>query len=319
MVPRAQTKNDKTSMLAEQVRRLSESLPQPVRIMEVCGTHTVAISRHGLRSLLSAKVKLISGPGCPVCVTGMGYIDALIELLGKRNVTVATYGDMVRVPGSGSSLEHLRAEGADVRVVLSARDALQLAVDKPDREVVFAAVGFETTTPATADVVLQANRRGLKNFSVLCSHKLVVPAMTALLEAGESRIDGFLCPGHVSVIIGSQAYQALVDRFGRPCVVAGFEPSQILLGLKRLLELLQADEAGLDNVYTAAVGPQPQPVAEKLIAQVFEVCDDFWRGLGWIADSGLRLKDDYRAFDAQRRFGLEVSGMKSRRPAGAAR
>jgi len=299
---------NKTSVLVQQVKDLAQALPRTMRIMEVCGTHTVAIHRHGLAGLVEPKVKLISGPGCPVCVTGTGYIDALIDFARKDKFTIATYGDMVRVPGSRSSLQEARAGGADVRVLLSARDALKMATDNPEKQVVFAAVGFETTTPPTADVILEAKRLGLENFSVLVSHKLVVPAMTALLENGQCRIDGFLCPGHVSVIIGYRAYQVLVERFGRSCVVAGFEPAQILQGLVRLIDSTLEGKAILDNVYAVVVGPDPQARARQLVDQVFEVRDDSWRGIGTIKRSGLRLKQQYRQFDAAERFGVETTG-----------
>jgi len=287
-------------------RRIAEAcraVGRPVRIMEVCGTHTVAIFRSGIRSALPEGLTLLSGPGCPVCVTEQGYIDAVLELAERDDVVVATYGDMIRVPGSRGSLEALHRPG--VRVVLSTDDALALAREHADKTVVFAAVGFETTTPATAVAILQAESEGLENFCVLCGHKRVVPAMTALLADATNRIDAFLCPGHVSVIIGSEAYRPVVERFGRPCVVAGFEPVPILEGLAAICEQLAEGRAAVESLYTAVVRPGGNARALALIDRVFEPYDGPWRGLGRIPDGSLRLQQSYRWFDARERFGLE--------------
>jgi hydrogenase expression/formation protein HypD len=285
--------------------RDAEVLTRQARIMEVCGTHTVALRRMGLHSLLPANVKLISGPGCPVCVTPTNYIDDLLALARKDGVIIATYGDMIRVPGSEGSLAEVRARGADVRVVGSALRAFQLAHEHPDRDVIFAAVGFETTTPATADIVLRAHREGMKNLFVLCAHKLLIPAMNALLTNPRCAIDGFLCPGHVSVMIGSEAYEPVVSRFKRPCVVAGFEPLQMVEAVARIVAQLRRGEAKVENVYTAAVRPERHAVAWKMIEEVFTPDATEWRALGSIPGSGLRLKDEYRRFDAAERFGVQ--------------
>ncbi len=230
--------------IRQKIQRLTDRLMKDrrgVQIMEICGTHTMAIARAGLRSLLPEALRLVSGPGCPVCVTDQSYIDQAVGLAlgacGAKPI-VATYGDMVRVPGRQGSLAEARAKGAEVEVVYSADQAVELAVSRPDRQVVFLAVGFETTAPGTALAVQRARREGVGNFSVLAAHKLVLPAMRALLAAGDVAIDGFLCPGHVSVILGYAAYEPIVREFARPCVVAGFEPGQILAGLAAILEQL---------------------------------------------------------------------------------
>jgi hydrogenase expression/formation protein HypD len=294
----------KIMALRERMRVAADRAGRLVRIMEVCGTHTVAASRSGLRSLLAGQVKLISGPGCPVCVTSQAYIDAAVDLALSGRATIATYGDMIRVPGKGGSLEQARAMGAAVRVVTSAMDALKLARSEPGMEVVFAAVGFETTAPPTADVLIRAAREGIATLSALAAHKLVVPAMLALLASGEVQIDGFLCPGHVSVIIGSDAYRPVVERYRKPCVVAGFEPAQMLEGLSEIVEQVADGRAELGNVYGAAVGAGGNAAAQRLLDEVFEVGDADWRSIGVIPGSGLLLNAKYRRYDARERFGV---------------
>lgn len=276
----------------------------PVVLMEICGTHTVAIRRTGLRSLLPKRVRLVSGPGCPVCVTSQGVIDALIDLAGRPDVTVATFGDMVRVPGTRSSLERQKAGGGHVAICYSVLDALDLARRNPDRLVVFAAVGFETTAPGTAVAVETARAEGLKNFLILSAHKWVIPAMDALLAGGEVRIDGFICPGHVSVIIGSQAYEPVVQRYRRPCVVAGFTAEQVLGGVAAILRQLANGEARVENFYADAVRPEGNPAALACIHRVFEVVDATWRGLGEIPKSGMGLRTEFAAFGVARRLGI---------------
>lgn len=278
-----------------------------VTLMEVCGTHTVSLFRSGVRGMLPPSLKLISGPGCPVCVTAQGYIDAALALAARSGVTIATYGDMVRVPGRGGSLAEARARGADVLVVYSARDAVAWAAEHPQRDVVFLAVGFETTTPATAQAVLDADEQGLANFRVLTAHKLVVPAMQALLAGdGGAGLDGFLCPGHVSVVIGAEAYRPIVERHGKACVVAGFEAESMLAGIERLCAMHQEERPGLDNVYGVAVKPEGNPHAQALIDRVFEPCDATWRAMGTIPGSGLRLREAWRRFDAAAHYGVDT-------------
>jgi hydrogenase expression/formation protein HypD len=276
----------------------------PVALMEICGTHTVALFRTGVRSLLPESVRLVSGPGCPVCVTSQGYIDTACELASRPDVTIATYGDMVRVPGRKGSLERLRAAGADVAIVYSARDAVRLAAQRPERNVVFLAVGFETTTPGTASAVLEATARGLANFFILPGHKLVIPAMDWLLSGGEAKIDGFLCPGHVSVVIGADAYEPIASKYHKPCVVAGFEPAGMLKGLAALLRQAARGEARVENAYGVAVTRGGNAAAQKLMADVFEPALAVWRAIGTIAGSGLELRPAYRAMDARERFGV---------------
>ncbi|MCP4246014.1 MAG: hydrogenase formation protein HypD [bacterium] len=292
--------------LRAELAEACDQLTRPVRVMEVCGTHTVSIFRSGLRSLLPDKVRLISGPGCPVCVTAQGHIDAAIELATRPGVTLATYGDMLRVPGRCGSLEALRAAGASVQVVYSIRDAVQFARNHPDRQVVFIGVGFETTAPATAAAIREAAAGDLTNFSVLPAHKLVVPAMLALLQDGTVPLDGFLCPGHVSVIIGSDAYRPIVERHGRPCVVAGFEPSQILTGLTHLIRQISQGRAELENVYPAAVSPEGNRVARQLIDEVFMPASAAWRAMGEIPASGLDIRPGFERFDALKRFDVVI-------------
>ena len=278
-------------------------LGRQINIMEVCGTHTVSIFRNGIRSTLPKRLKLLSGPGCPVCVTDQGYIDTVLELADRNDFLIATYGDMIRVPGKGGSLE-TRQSGTNVKVILSSEDALQLARDNPEKEVVFIAVGFETTAPATAVVVKEAAEETIDNFSILSGHKLVVPAMRALVSEKNHNIDGFLCPGHVSVIIGYHSYAEIVDRFGRPCVVAGFEPIQIIEGLGEICRQLAAGKAELKSVYAAVVTEQGNTTAQKMITECFEPADGYWRGLGKIEKSTLKLKDKYSRFDALKRFDI---------------
>ncbi len=277
--------------------------------MEVCGTHTTAAFRCGLPSVLPRHVKLISGPGCPVCVTAQQDIDLLVEAAGRQGVTLCTYGDMIRVPGRRGSLQEARGRGARVHVVYSAMDAVALAQAHVDRQVVFAAVGFETTAPATAAAVQAARRRGLTNFTVLNSHKRIVPAMQALLERGAKMkdglgIDGFVCPGHVSVIIGARAYLPLARDYAAPCVISGFEPWQMISALARLAELAQSGRAEVINEYPEVVSPDGNRAAQKLLDEVFQPAETRWRGLGLIAQSAWVLRPAWREFDAQVRFGL---------------
>jgi len=285
-----------------------KTLGRQINIMEVCGTHTVSIFRNGIRSTLPRQLKLLSGPGCPVCVTDQSYIDIVLQIAGRDDCIIATYGDMVRVPGKGGSLEtkHTRA---NVKVVLSSEDALQLAKDNPGKIVVFVAVGFETTAPATAVVVKEATEQNIGNFCVLSGHKLVVPAMRALVSEKNHNIDAFLCPGHVSVIIGYGAFAEIVERFGRPCVVAGFEPMQIIEGLAEICRQLTVGKAELKSVYKAAVTEQGNTTAQKIMSECFEEADGYWRGLGKIEKSTLKLRDKYSQLDALTRFNMtEVPG-----------
>ena len=280
-----------------------KQLGRQINIMEVCGTHTVSIFRNGIRSTLPKKLKLLSGPGCPVCVTDQGYIDIVLQLADRDDCLIATYGDMIRVPGKNSSLEKKQAK-TNVKVVLSSEDALQLAKDNPEKTVVFVAVGFETTAPATAVVVKEAAEQGVDNFCILSGHKLVVPAMRALLSAKSEKIDAFLCPGHVSVIIGYGAFAEIVEDFGRPCVVAGFEPLQIMEGLGEICRQLAAGKPELKSIYNAVVTEKGNTAAQEIVSECFGAVNGYWRGLGKIEKSTLKLKDKYSRFDALTRFNL---------------
>lgn len=295
---------DRVAQAQHTIEEACRDLNRQITIMEVCGTHTVSIFRSGIRSILPDKVKLLSGPGCPVCVTDQGYIDTMMQLADRADCLIATYGDMIRVPGSDGSLE-TRVSRGNVRVVLSSEDALQLARDNPDKTVVFIAVGFETTTPATAVAVKEAAAEGLRNFCILGNHKLVLPAMRTLLGGMNDRIDAFLCPGHVSVIIGSAAFTEIVRDYHRPCVVAGFEPLQIIEGLAEICRQVAAGTAELKSIYKAVVSAQGNTAAQRITAECFEPADGYWRGIGKIPKSTLALKEQYRQFDAFRRFGLE--------------
>jgi len=289
--------------------RACEALGRQINIMEVCGTHTVSIFRNGIRSTLPAGLKLLTGPGCPVCVTDQGYIDAVLELADRDDCIIATYGDMIRVPGTTGSLES-RQPSSNIKVVLSSSDAVELAKDNPGRLVVFVAVGFETTAPATAAAVKQAAAEKSDNFCILSGHKLVVPAMRALLSGKNNKIDAFLCPGHVSVITGYRAFSEIVRDFKRPCVVAGFEPMQIIEGLAEICCQLSEGIAEVQSVYKAVVTEKGNKTAQEIIAECFEPADGLWRGFGKIEKSTLRLKSKYSRFDAARRFDIDQRGVE---------
>ena len=295
--------SDKTNKALHIMETACKKLNRQINIMEVCGTHTVSIFRNGIRSILPAGLKLLSGPGCPVCVTDQGYIDAVLRLAEGSDCLIATYGDMIRVPGKGGSLE-TKSSNTNIRVVMSSEDALQLAEDNPNKTVVFVAVGFETTAPATAVAVKEAAAKKIDNFCILSGHKLVVPAMRALLSAKNHNIDAFLCPGHVSAITGYGAFAGIVKDFGRPCVVAGFEPMQIIEGLAEICRQLADGKAELKSVYAAVVTEEGNTTAQEIIAECFEPADGYWRGLGKIEKSTLKLRDKYARFDALKRFNI---------------
>ena len=278
-------------------------IARPIRIMEVCGTHTHAIGRSGLRSLMPPNIELVSGPGCPVCVTSQSDIERILILARRPGLTLCTFGDMVRVPGLTSSLERERSAGADIRVVYSAMEALELAGREDGREVVFLAVGFETTSPGVASLILQADHQGVANLSFFISHKLIVPAMEAVLQGG-SRIDGFLAPGHVSVIIGPEAYEGLAIRYSVPCVVTGFEPADVLEAIVMLLDCIVEGRPGSFVQYARAVKPGGNRRAWEMLTRVFDITDAEWRGLGVIPRSGLTLKPAFTRFDAAERYPL---------------
>ncbi len=287
--------------LVEQIQQAAADAGRP-RLMEVCGTHTMAIFRHGIRSLLPGGLALLSGPGCPVCVTDQQEIDAFIALSQLDDVIVATFGDLIRVPGTYTSLQKEMAEGADARVVYSAMDAVQLARQNKNKEVVFLGVGFETTTPTVAAAIVTARQLSLTNFTVFSAHKTVPPALAALMAQPEVKVDGFLLPGHVSVIIGTNGYRSFFAKHRLPCVVAGFEPNDILQAILMLLRQIGRGQPLLENGYPRAVSDEGNPKARVVMNQVFEPCDARWRGLGVIPGSGLAIRREFEEFDAVRRF-----------------
>jgi len=278
---------------------------QPIKIMEVCGGHTHAIFKYGLESLLPPQIELIHGPGCPVCIMPRGQLDDAIAIAEHPNVILTTFGDVMRVPGSQHSLLQAKAEGADIRIVYSPLDALQLAKENPDRDVVFFAIGFETTAPSTALTVLQAETEGVTNFSLFCNHVRVIPALEALLDNPDLQLDGFIGPGHVSVVIGLEPYCVIPDVYHKPIVVSGFEPLDILQSTWMVLRQLAEGRCEVENQYTRMVPAHGNSVALAAIARVFMVRDQYeWRGLGQIPHSGYRMHPDYARFDAEAKFDL---------------
>ena len=283
-------------------------------LMEFCGGHTHAIFRYGVEDLLPANIHLVHGPGCPVCVMAVPRLDAAIELARQPNVTLVSYGDMLRVPGSRRrSLLKARAQGADVRMAYSALEAVEIAAAEPERQIVFFAIGFETTTPATAHVILEAQRQGLGNFSVYCNHVVTPAAIQSILDSpevrewGQVRVDGFIGPSHVSAVIGSAPYEFFAEEYQRPVVIAGFEPLDVMQAIEMLVRQLNAGRACVENQFTRGVTREGNRKAQALVAEVFELRPSLeWRGLGELPYSGLRIKSTYAEFDAERRFSLEV-------------
>lgn len=287
----------------------------PATVMEVCGTHTVAVARLGLKPLLPGGVKLISGPGCPVCVTPVEVFDRAIWLAAEKGATLATFGDGLRVPGSSTNLMEARARGAKVLPVYSPVDALEHAKKNPGEEVVFLGLGFETTSPSVAYVIKLAAKTGVGNFSVLSAHKALMPAMEILASDPEMKVNAFLCPGHASMVLGSRAYEPLAARFKVPCVVAGFEPKDVLIGMIHILKQLEEGKAEVENTYPRAVTPEGNPQAVSAIAEVFELADTRWRGLGALPGSGYAIRREFEAFDAEKKFPADRD-FEGREPAG---
>ena len=286
--------------------RIAAVCRRPLTIMEVCGTHTMSIAKSGLKSLLPPELRLVSGPGCPVCVTDTSLISVALTLAQQPGVTLATFGDMLRVPAGELSLRALGEQGADVRLVLSPLDALELAQNEHDRQVVFFAVGFETTAPLTASTLQLARELGLSNFSVLSAHKTMPAALKALL-GGETQVDGLLCPGHVAAIVGAEEFDFVSRDLGLPAAVAGFTPVEILLAVAAVGEMCDAGEPHLVNCYKRAVRHEGNLRARQIMEQVFEPCAAVWRGLGEIPGSGLAIKEDYVELDAAKRFAAEIA------------
>ncbi len=285
---------------------IAATVTRPWALMEVCGGQTHTIVRNGIDQLLPDGVEMIHGPGCPVCVTPLETIDRALAVAARPEVIFCSFGDMVRVPGSEVDLQRLKSAGADVRVVYSPLDAVALARANPEREVVFFGIGFETTAPANAMTVVLARQEGLRNFSMLVSHVLVPPAISAIMEAPDCRVQGFLAAGHVCAVMGMRQYEPLVQRYQVPIVVTGFEPLDVLEGIRRVVVQLERGEAALDNAYPRAVSEAGNRAAQRVVAEVFEVTDRAWRGIGVIPASGWRLTDTYADYDAERKFDVSA-------------
>lgn len=293
-------------LIGELTARIASTLRHPITIMEVCGTHTMSIAASGLRSLLPPGLRLISGPGCPVCVTDSSLISAALALARLPRITLTTFGDMLRVPAGEQSLQSLREQGADVRLVLSPLDALEIAQQEKERQVIFFAVGFETTAPLTASTLELARELRLDNFSVLSAHKTMPAALRSLLGGG-GRVDGLLCPGHVAAVTGADYFDFVSQELGLPAAVAGFSPVDILLAVAAVVEMYEAGEPKLVNCYRRAVKSEGNPAARELLERVFLPCDALWRGLGELPGSGLAVRPEFAAFDAARRFATEIA------------
>ncbi len=269
--------------------------------MEVCGGHTMSIHKFGIPSLLPDKIKLLSGPGCPVCVTSRHFIDDAVQCSRIDDVILTTLGDLIRVPGTETSLYREKSAGGDIRIVYSVLDAIKIAEDNRDKRIVFPGIGFETTAPLSAAAILQAEETGLDNFYILSAHKVMPPAMAALIDEGV-KIDGYICPGHVSVITGIGIYEPIVKNYGLGCVVSGFEPLDILQSIYMLISQFEKGQPALENQYCRAVKPEGNKKAQKMMYRVFETTSDWWRGIGTIPDSGLSLTSEFKAFDARQIF-----------------
>jgi hydrogenase expression/formation protein HypD len=287
------------------ISRIHRQSRTSVRFMEFCGGHTVTIFRYGIRQVLPKTIDMVSGPGCPICVTANADLDKAIALAQIPDIIIATFGDMLKVPGSRSSLQQVKADGADVRTVYSTMDALKIAEDNRAKSIVFLGIGFETTAPTIAASILQADEKEIKNYYVLSLHKLCPPVLRAILDSGEVKLDGLICPGHVSAIIGSRPWEFIARDYDIPCVVSGFEPLDILQGVDMLVAQIENGESRVEIAYRRGVRPEGNQQALKLMAQVFEPCPAHWRGMGEIPDSGLKLRRRYQHFDAELAFDIE--------------
>ena len=296
------------------IDKIHRNSTRQARLMEFCGGHTVAIFKHGIRQLLPPTVEMLSGPGCPVCVTANEDLDKAIALSRLPDVIITTFGDLLRVPGSYSSLQQERAEGNDIRIVYSTLEALDIARANPERPVIFIGIGFETTAPTIAASILLAEQENMKNYYIISLHKLTPPVIKALLDSGETIINGIVCPGHVSAIIGSNPWEFIPVEYNIACAVSGFEPLDILLCISMLIEQTESEQPKVEVAYRRIVRPEGNQQALKLMEKVFEPCPAIWRGIGSLPNSGLKLKEEYQAFDALRVF--NVSPDKSREPAG---
>lgn len=288
------------------LEEIKKTVTQPWSIMEVCGGQTHSLVKNGIIEMLPKTVTMIHGPGCPVCVTPLNIIDKAIHLALEEKVILCSFGDMLRVPGSKKNLLEAKAEGADIRILYSPLEAVRIAEDNPDKEVVFFAVGFETTAPANALSVIHAHRKELKNYSILTSHVLVPPAIKAVIDDEESKIDGFLAAGHVCTIMGNSEYHPLSKTYEVPIVVTGFEPLDVLQGILMVVRQLEANKAQVENQYARIVKEEGNPEAQKMIHQIFEIKNQMWRGIGEIPDSGYQVRPEYGDFDAKRKFQIEI-------------
>lgn len=288
------------------INKLTDKIGRPVKLMEVCGTHTVAIFRHGIRDVIPKEISLLSGPGCPVCVTPIKDVDAAIAIANMDGCLLTTFGDMMRVPGTRQSLFHAQAEGAHITIVYSPMDALKIAHENKDKKVIFFATGFETTSPSIAGTLFEAERTGADNFYIYSAHKIVPPALKALLDSPDLKIDGFILPGHVTTIIGTEPYEFIASDYRIPSVVTGFEAEDILLAIMMLLDQIASGRAEVEIQYTRVVKKEGNPKAMSLIDKYFETCDANWRGIGVIPGSGLKLRESAKKWDVTRIFNLEL-------------
>ncbi len=310
---------DKARMLIDEITEITEQLEitqqRPLQLMEFCGGHTHTIFRYGIEQMLPKPIELIHGPGCPVCVLPMGRVDDCVALAERPNVIFTTFGDAMRVPGSKKSLLQAKAEGADIRMVYSPLDALELARKNPDKEVIFFALGFETTMPSTALTVLQAEQDNIKNFSLFCNHITTVPTIKAILDSPDMKIDGFLAPGHVSMVVGARPFDFVADTYKKPLVITGFEPLDILQSIWMLLKQLNEKRHNVENQYARIVPENGNAPAMDALSKVFELREFFeWRGLGSIDHSGVKMRDTYAAYDAEQKFtvpNLKIADPKS--------
>jgi hydrogenase expression/formation protein HypD len=287
------------------IKAIARESVQKLRIMEVCGGHTLAIRKFGIQHMLPENIELLSGPGCPVCVTDRVSIDKAVKLAGIPGTIITTYGDLIRVPGSDSSLNQEKASGSDIRIVYSTLEALQIAKENPQKQVVFLGIGFETTTPSSAVALWEASRQNIRNFYLFSMHKVMPPAMAALIEQGV-RINGYIGPGHVTAVAGADMYQSLVDQYRISVVVSGFEPVDLLQSIYLLVKMLEEGRFGTEIQYKRAVTHQGNIKAQEMVARFFEPATDSWRGLGSIPGSGMKIRDEFRSFDANVHFDLEV-------------
>ncbi|MCB1757140.1 MAG: hydrogenase formation protein HypD [Gammaproteobacteria bacterium] len=304
---------DKARQLQQQIAKLAEQLPhtakQPLQLMEFCGGHTHTIFRYGIEQLLPDNIEMVHGPGCPVCVLPMGRVDDCVALAERPDVIFTTFGDAMRVPGSKKSLLEAKAQGADIRMVYSPLDALELARKNPERQVIFFALGFETTMPSTALTVMQAKAQGVRNFSLFCNHITTVPTIKAILDSPEMQIDGFLAPGHVSMVVGEKPFHFVADVYEKPIVITGFEPLDILQSIYMLLRQITEGRCEVENQYARVVAKQGNPPGLNAIQEVFELREFFeWRGLGSIDHSGVKMRDTYADYDAEKKF--QVANIK---------